>query len=71
MLKRLHPFAGVLALLTILTFWMATILAETFGATATVVAVKTAIPWGFLLLIRPSRRPAGLVSRSGVSAPGH
>jgi len=51
MLKRLHPLAGALALLTILTFWMATVLAETLGATATVVAVKTAIPWGFLLLI--------------------
>lgn len=50
-LNRIHPFAGALALLTILTFWMATILAEAFGDTATVVAVKTAIPWGFLLLI--------------------
>jgi len=58
MLKRLHPVAGVLALLTILTFWMTTILAETFGATATVVAVKTAIPWGFLLLI-PALAAAG------------
>jgi hypothetical protein len=51
MLNRIHPLAGILALLTILTFWMATVLSETFGETATVIAVKTAIPWGFLILI--------------------
>jgi hypothetical protein len=47
MLNRIHPLAGALALLTILTFWMATVLSEAFGDTATVIAVKTAIPWGF------------------------
>jgi hypothetical protein len=51
MLKRIHPFAGALALLSILTFWMATVLSEAFGETATVIAVKTMIPWGFLVLI--------------------
>ena len=51
MLNRMHPIAGALALLTILTFWTATIVAEAFGDTAAVVVVKTAIPWGFLLLI--------------------
>ncbi|MEY6433642.1 hypothetical protein ABC977_14650 [Thioalkalicoccus limnaeus] len=51
MLTRIHSVAGGLALVTILTFLTATVLAETFGATATVVAVKTAIPWGFLILI--------------------
>jgi hypothetical protein len=51
MLNRIHPVAGALALLTILTFWIATVFAEAFGDTAAVVAVKTAIPWGFLLLI--------------------
>ena len=51
MLNRIHPVAGTLALLTILTFWVATVLSEAFGETATVIAVKTAIPWGFLILI--------------------
>jgi hypothetical protein len=51
MLMRLHPLAGLLAWLTILTFWVATVLSELLGSTATVVAVKTAIPWGFLVLI--------------------
>ncbi|RKT37969.1 hypothetical protein [Thiocapsa rosea] len=51
MLNRIHPLAGTLALLTIPAFWMATVLSETFGETATVIAVKTAIPWGFLILI--------------------
>jgi hypothetical protein len=51
MLKRIHPFAGALALLTILTFWMATVFSEAFGEIATVIAVKTSIPWGFLVLI--------------------
>lgn len=51
MLNRIHPLAGILALSTILAFWMATVLSETFGEAATVIAVKTAIPWGFLILI--------------------
>jgi hypothetical protein len=51
MLNRIHPLAGTLALLTILAFWMTTVLSETVGQTATVIAVKTAIPWGFLILI--------------------
>ncbi|EGV32772.1 hypothetical protein ThidrDRAFT_0892 [Thiorhodococcus drewsii AZ1] len=49
--RRLHPVAGAIALLTILTFWVATVLAETLGDTATIVAVKTAIPWGLTILI--------------------
>ena len=49
--RPLHPIAGALALLTILTFWLSTALSEIFGSTAAVVAVKTAIPWGFLVLI--------------------
>lgn len=51
MLKRLHPLAGSLALLTILTFWLATSLSELSGATDMIVAVKLAIPWGLLLLV--------------------
>ena len=51
MIRIVHPFAGVVALLTIATFWVSTVLAELFGSSASVIAVKTAIPWGFLLLI--------------------
>lgn len=46
-----HPLAGGLALLTIATFWLSTVLAELFAPIAVVVAVKTAIPWGLLVLI--------------------
>ncbi|EXJ14224.1 hypothetical protein [Imhoffiella purpurea] len=49
--KRIHPIAGAIALLTILTFWIATVLAETLGDTAAIVAVKTAIPWGLVILV--------------------
>ena len=51
MTKIIHPFAGALALLTIATFWVSTSLSELFGSTALVVAVKSVIPWGFLVLI--------------------
>ena len=51
MLKLLHPMAGGVALVTIATFWLSTAFSEVFGSEAIVVAVKTAIPWGFLLLI--------------------
>ena len=51
MIKTIHPMAGVLAILTIATFWLSTALAELFASQAVVTAVKTAIPWGFLVLI--------------------
>ena len=51
MLKIIHPVGGAIALLTILTFWLSTIFAELAGAETLIVSVKTAIPWGFLLLI--------------------
>lgn len=51
MLKTIHPVAGVVALLTIATFWLSSVLSELFGSTAAIVAVKTSIPWGFLLLV--------------------
>ena len=38
-------------MLTIATFWLSTAMAELFGSPATVIAVKTAIPWGFGLLV--------------------
>jgi len=58
MTKIIHPIAGALALLTIATFWLSTVLAELFGSYAVVAAVKTAIPWGFLVLI-PALAAAG------------
>jgi hypothetical protein len=58
MIKIVHPIAGALAILTIATFWLSTALSELFGAQPVVMAVKTAIPWGFLLLI-PSLAAAG------------
>ena len=51
MTKVVHPVAGALALLTIATFWVSTSLSELFGSAASVVAVKSSIPWGFLVLI--------------------
>jgi hypothetical protein len=58
MLKIVHPIAGALALLTIATFWLSTAVSELFGSPQTVIAVKTAVPWGFLLLI-PALAAAG------------
>ncbi|MCB8836789.1 hypothetical protein [Aurantimonas sp. VKM B-3413] len=51
MIKIVHPVAGGVAVLTIAVFWLATALSELFASAETVAAVKTAIPWGFLLLI--------------------
>jgi len=51
MTRIVHPIAGVLAVLTIASFWLSTALTELFGSPAMVTAVKIAIPWGFLLLI--------------------
>lgn len=51
MAKVVHPLAGAVALLAITAFWLSTVLSELFFSEAAVIAVKTAIPWGFLLLI--------------------
>ncbi|MEJ2125246.1 MAG: hypothetical protein P8Y67_10650 [Alphaproteobacteria bacterium] len=58
MLKIIHPVAGALAILTIAIFWLSTALSELFASQATVAVVKTAIPWGFILLI-PALAAAG------------
>jgi hypothetical protein len=58
MINIIHPMAGALALLTIATFWLSTALSELLASEAAVTAVKTAIPWGFLLLI-PALAAAG------------
>lgn len=51
LLKLVHPMAGALALATIATFWLSTVLTELFASQASIAAVKAAIPWGFLVLI--------------------
>lgn len=58
MTKIIHPIAGAIALLTIITFWLSTVIAELFGSEEIVIAVKTTIPWGFLILI-PALAAAG------------
>lgn len=58
MIKAIHPLAGAVAILTILTFWLSTALTELFGSEALVVTIKTAIPWGLLVLI-PALAAAG------------
>jgi hypothetical protein len=58
MIKIIHPVAGAVAVLTIATFWLSTALTELFASEAMVTTVKTAIPWGFLLLI-PALAAAG------------
>lgn len=49
--RIIHPLAGLVAILTIATFWLSTAISELFASEATVIAVKTAIPWGFFLLV--------------------
>lgn len=51
MIRLVHPLAGILALLIIATFWLSTAASELLGTTEAVVLAKTAIPWGFLLLV--------------------
>jgi hypothetical protein len=58
MFKIIHPVAGALAISAISTFWLSTALTELFASQAMVATVKTAIPWGFLLLI-PALMAAG------------
>ena len=58
MKKLVHPVAGAIALMTIASFWFSTLISELSGSVEAVVAVKTAIPWGFLLLI-PALAAAG------------
>ncbi|WP_439576996.1 hypothetical protein [Elioraea sp.] len=58
MIRIIHPVAGALALVTIATFWLSTAASALLASEATVAAVKTAIPWGFLLLV-PALMAAG------------
>jgi hypothetical protein len=58
MIRKLHPVAGIVAFLTILSFWTATVVVELGGNEAKIAAVKLAILWGLALLI-PSIALAG------------
>jgi ferredoxin-NADP reductase len=51
MARLIHPIAGTVAFVTIATFWLSTVLVELLGGPGAVTTLKTAIPWGFLLLI--------------------
>lgn len=59
MLKRLHAVAGVLALLTVLSFWVSTVVAELFLGGLAVAAVKAAIVTGVFFLV-PAMAVAGM-----------
>lgn len=58
MFKRIHPIAGAVAFFTIAVFWAATVLSESLGSEDVITTVKSAIPWGFLILI-PALAAAG------------
>ena len=58
MKTRLHPIAGMLALVIIATFWVGTVGTELFGVEEQIRTVKLLIPWGFLILV-PSLALAG------------
>ena len=49
--KIIHPVAGAVAILTIATFWFSTASSELFASRSVVIAVKTTIPWGLLILV--------------------
>ena len=51
MKKSIHPIAGIVALVTVVIFWLSTIFVGLFASRASSVALKIALPWGFLLLI--------------------
>lgn len=49
--RIIHPIAGGVATLMIATFLLSTAVSELLLSEAAIAAVKTAIPWGFLLLV--------------------
>lgn len=51
MIRTIHPILGTVAFLTIAAFWLSTVATEAFGSHDAVVALKTNLPWGFLLLV--------------------
>lgn len=69
MIARLHPLAGAVALLTITIFFAATAAAEFAGDPAGILAVKTGILWGMLVLV-PAMATVGITGfRMGARSP--
>ena len=63
MTKVVHPIAGIIGFLTILTFWTSTVLSELFGTHEIIAAIKSMILYGLLILI-----PAmAIVGATGIS----
>ncbi len=63
MVRVIHPIAGVVGFLTILTFWTSTLISELFTSYSTVAVVKSMIVNGLFLLI-----PAmAIVGATGIS----
>lgn len=57
--RLVHPIAGVIAFVTILAFWTATVSAELLGSQTTIAAVKQAIAWALFILV-PALAVTGL-----------
>jgi hypothetical protein len=51
MTRTLHRIAGVVGMVTIAAFWTSTVAVEALGNPAAILAVKTAILWGLLVLV--------------------
>lgn len=58
MIPILHKTSAALATLLIATLWTATLVSEVFLSQAAIIAVKTAVPYGVMLLI-PAIATAG------------
>lgn len=58
MAKFIHPVAGVIAVVLIAAFWLSTAFSELLGSRELIAAMKTAIPWGFVVLV-PALAAAG------------
>ncbi len=58
MLRKIHPSAGFVGFLTIVVFWTSTVAVEAFGGPQAILAVKTGILWGMIVLI-PALATAG------------
>jgi len=54
----IHPAAGVVAMVMIAIFWLSTVFSELWASDATIIAVKSGIPWGLLVLV-PALAVAG------------
>ncbi len=51
LVRRVHLIAGIVAFLTILSFWTTTVVSELFADHAAVAAAKQGILWGMIVLV--------------------